>query len=100
MPPSSVSSMPFPVINEMFLGKVIGRVVATIKDQTLDGQRLLLVRRSVDRRTVVAVDAVGAGTGEQVYVCRGREASFAFIPELIPSDATIVGIVDQIDEDR
>ena len=40
---------------------------------------------------------VGAGAGERVYVCRGREASFAFSPEETPSDATIVGIVDNID---
>jgi hypothetical protein len=44
---------------------------------------------------VVAVDSVGAGFGERVYVCRGREASFAFSPAEVPSDATVVGIVDE-----
>lgn len=81
----------------MYLGTVTGRVVATIKNQTLEGRKLLLVRRSHDGRTVVAIDSVGAGFGEEVYVCRGREASFAFRPDEVPSDATIVGIVDQID---
>jgi microcompartment protein CcmK/EutM len=81
----------------MYLGTVTGRVVATVKNETLHGRKLLLVRRSHDGKTVVAIDSVGAGSGEQVYVCRGREASFAFRPDQVPSDATIVGIVDQID---
>jgi len=99
----------FPVRNEiqsrrlpktMYLGTVTGTVVSTVKDETLEGRKLLLVRRRHDGKTVVAVDSVGAGVGERVYVCRGREASFAFRPDSVPSDATIVGIVDLIDEDR
>ena len=58
---------------------------------------LLLVRRKHDGHTIVALDSVGAGTGEDVYVCRGREASFAFSPDDVPSDATVVGIVDAVD---
>lgn len=81
----------------MYLGDVIGRVVSTAKNETLEGRTLLLVRRLSDRRTVVAIDAVGAGAGERVYVCRGRESSFAFLPDLAPSDATVVGIVDSMD---
>jgi microcompartment protein CcmK/EutM len=45
---------------------------------------------------VVAIDAVGAGAGETVYVCRGREAAFAFKPEEVPTEATIVAIVDAV----
>lgn len=82
----------------MYLGTVAGRVVATVKNKTLEGRTLLLVRRRHDGKTVVAVDSVGAGYGERVYVCRGREASFAFRPDVVPSDATIVGIVDLVDE--
>jgi ethanolamine utilization protein EutN len=78
----------------MYLGTIIGSVVATVKNETLVGRKLLLVRRAHDGETVVAVDSVGAGVGERVYVCRGREASFAFRPDTVPSDATIVGIID------
>jgi ethanolamine utilization protein EutN len=80
----------------MYLGDVIGRVVSTVKDPGLAGRTLLLVRRLGDGVTVVAVDAVGAGAGERVYVCRGRESSFAFLPEISPADATVVGIVDLV----
>jgi ethanolamine utilization protein EutN len=81
----------------MFLGTVTGHLVATVKDPALVGRKLLLVRRRHDGQPLVAIDSVGAGVGEQVYVCRGREASFAFRPDLVPSDATIVGIVDAVD---
>ena len=81
----------------MYLGDVIGTVVSAAKNTSLLGRTLLLVRRLSDDKVVVAIDSVGAGTGERVYVCRGREASFAFSPEETPSDATIVGIVDSID---
>jgi len=81
----------------MYLGDVIGTVVSTAKNASLLGRKLLLLRRLSDGKIVVAIDSVGAGTGERVYVCGGREASFAFPPEGTPSDATIVGIVDSID---
>ncbi len=81
----------------MYLGKVIGRVVATVKNDVLHGKKLLLVRRLPSGPAVVAIDAVGAGAGETVYVCRGREAAFAFKPEEVPTEATIVAIVDHIE---
>ena len=59
----------------MYLGKVIGNVVCTIKDEALVGIRLMLVERLYGGGTVVALDAVGSGPGETVYVCRGKEAS-------------------------
>jgi len=80
----------------MNLGKVIGRVVCTDKNEVLEGKKLLLVRRLPHGTTVVAIDAVGAGAGETVYVCRGREAAFAFKPEEVPTEAAIVAIVDRI----
>lgn len=85
----------------MILGRVIGNVVATMKNASLEGQRLLLVQ-PIDRdgrdtgKAVVALDSVGAGAGETVYWCRGKEASFPFLPAEIPTEATIVGIVDTI----
>jgi microcompartment protein CcmK/EutM len=81
----------------MYLGKVIGRIVATIKDDALVGRKLLLIRRLPNGPAVVAIDAVGAGAGETVYVCRGREAAFAFKPEEVPTEASVVAIVDKIE---
>jgi microcompartment protein CcmK/EutM len=83
----------------MYLGKVIGRVVSTVKDPALVGRTLLLVRRLPNGPAVVAIDSVGAGAGETVYVCRGREAAFAFKPEEVPTEASIVAIVDSIERE-
>jgi microcompartment protein CcmK/EutM len=83
----------------MYLGKVIGCVVCSVKERVLEGKTLLLVRRLPNGPTVVAVDAVGAGAGETVYVCRGREAAFAFKPEEVPTEAAIVAIVDAIERE-
>jgi microcompartment protein CcmK/EutM len=81
----------------MYLGKVIGRVVSSVKNSSLESRTLLLIRRLPDGPAVVAIDAVGAGAGETVYVCRGREAAFAFKPAEVPTEATVVAIVDQIE---
>jgi len=85
----------------MLLGRVIGKVIATMKNASLDGQRLLIVQ-PLDRhgrekgKPLVALDSVGAGAGETVYWCRGREASFPFLPNEVPTEATVVGIVDSV----
>jgi len=65
------------------------------------GKKLLIVqpldRHGKDKgKPLVAVDSVGAGAGETIYWCRGREASFPFLPNDVPTEATIVGIVDSI----
>jgi ethanolamine utilization protein EutN len=83
----------------MYLGKVIGCVVASLKDEALEARTLLLVRRLPGGPTVVAVDAVGAGPGETVYVCRGREAAFAFKHAEVPTEAAVVAIVDHIERE-
>jgi microcompartment protein CcmK/EutM len=85
----------------MQLGRVIGTVVATMKDSRLLGQRLLVVQPLDSHgketgRPLVALDSVGVGAGETIYWCRGREASFPFLPDEVPTEATIVGIVDEI----
>ena len=85
----------------MLLGRIIGNVVCTMKDPALIGQKLLIVqpldRQGRDKgRPVIALDAVGAGAGETIYWCRGREASFPFLPATLPTEATIVGIVDSV----
>lgn len=86
----------------MQVARVIGDVVATMKDAGLHGHKLLLVQpltpdRQPAGRTLVAADAVGAGVGEHVFVVRGREASFPFLPAEPPVDCCIVGIVDHWD---
>jgi ethanolamine utilization protein EutN len=86
----------------MQLARVIGNVVATRKDGNLTGLKLLVVQPLTPRgepggRPIVAVDAVGAGVGEDVFFVRGKEASFPFLPAEPPVDAGIVGIVDRWD---
>lgn len=86
----------------MDLARVIGNVVSTMKDSGLKGRKLLLVQPidGAGRDTgqaLVAIDAAGAGAGERVFFVTGREASFAFLPDDVPADATIVGIVDTVD---
>ena len=83
----------------MQLARVIGTVVATVKNDSLEGRKLLVVQ-TLDRdlepigKPMVAVDAIGAGIGELVFWCRGKEASFPFKREDTPTDCTIIGIVD------
>jgi microcompartment protein CcmK/EutM len=81
------------------LARVVGNVVSTIKNPALEGKKILLVKH-IDEEGVttgsafIALDSVGAGAGELVYYVRGKEAGFPFLPDEVPSDATIVGIVD------
>jgi ethanolamine utilization protein EutN len=84
------------------IARVIGDVVATVKQPALDGHKLLVLQpvtpdRAPSGRTLVAADATGAGVGEHVFFVRGREASFPFLPAEVPVDACIVGIVDHWD---
>jgi ethanolamine utilization protein EutN len=86
----------------MYLAKVKGCVWCTAKNDTLDGKKMLVLQPLDAKlkprgKQLVALDAVGAGTGEIVYFCRGKEASFPWLPDETPIDATIVGIVDQVD---
>jgi ethanolamine utilization protein EutN len=84
------------------LARVIGEVVATVKDANLVGSKLLVIQPiaasgEAAGRTLVALDSVGAGVGEHVFFVRGREAAFPFYPAEPPTDASIVGIVDHWD---
>ena len=83
----------------MFLARVVGTVVATRKDPGLLGTKLLVLQPikndgTPSGKTLVAVDSVGAGVTEQVFYVRGREASVPFMPDEVPTDAAVVGIVD------
>lgn len=83
----------------MLLARVIGNVVSTMKDPALHARKILVLQpidsQGRDRGAkLLALDSVGAGAGERVYYCRGREASFPWYPDEVPTDTTIVGIVD------
>ncbi len=87
----------------MILARVIGRVVATIKCQGLEGVKFLIVQ-PLDKQLcpkgepVVAADGVAmAGVGELVYVIGGREAALALPKKFVPVDHSIVGIVDAVE---
>ena len=85
----------------MFPARVVGNVVATIKDPQLAGKKILVVQPvdSAGRHhgsKLLALDSVGAGAGETVYCCRGREASFPWWPDEVPTETTIVAIVDRV----
>ncbi len=85
----------------MILGRVAGTVVATRKDEKLEGKKLLLVK-TIDPETkkesgyVVAVDTVGAGAGEIVICVSGSSARMAAGLKDFPVDAAIIGIVDSL----
>src|SRR5215472_12106441 len=92
----------------MFLARVEGAVVATKKDASMSGRKLLLLRpQLVDEKdpakfrpgvnTIVAVDSVGAGVGELVLFCQGSSARLAPHLKDAPVDAVIIGIVDAVD---
>ncbi len=88
----------------MFLGKVIGTVVASQKEPSLDGLKLLVVRRlTIEGEDtsgyVVAADAVGAGLGEVVMIATGSSARQTRATDKRPCDAVIMAIVDVLELD-
>lgn len=83
----------------MYLGRVIGSVVAQQKVKGLEGVKFLIVQPLDDELehtgpTQVAVDTVQAGHHDLVYLVGSREAALACDPYFVPVDAAIVGIVD------
>ena len=86
----------------MQLARVLGEVVSIMKDPNLTGLKMLVLQPIAASgepagRTLVALDSVGAGVGENVFFVRGREAAFPFYPAEPPADATVIGIVDHWD---
>lgn len=93
----------------MFLARVTGQVVSTLKDKTLQGQKLMVVEplniKYDDQkkpaslgntgRAIVAIDVVGCGEGQLVLVVQGSSARMTEQTKNLPADAVIVGIVDQ-----
>jgi ethanolamine utilization protein EutN len=85
----------------LYLGRVVGTVVASVVAEGLAGQKLLLVQpldeRKVPRGGIeVAVDTVRAGPGEIVFLVGSREAALALDQSFVPVDAAIVGVVDVV----
>ncbi len=83
----------------MLLAKVVGTVVATRKEASLDGLKLLLVRPvsedgQVTGAPLVAADAVGAGPDEMVLVASGSSARQTLATDKRPVDAVVMAIVD------
>lgn len=93
----------------MFLARVTGHVVATQKDKSLSGQKLLVVEPlnvkyddagktpaalGNTNRAIVAIDSVGCGEGQLVLVVQGSSARMTEQTKNLPADAVIVGIVD------
>lgn len=85
----------------MKLGQICGSVVATVKDPALSGYGLRLLRpasgeESWSDRPIVAVDTIGVRDGDTVIWISAREATLALTDHILPTDAAIVGIVDQM----
>lgn len=85
----------------MFVGNVIGTLVAETKYETLKGVKLMLVQPLDDAMApkgepVVAVDSVGIGVGERAFCVLGKEAAMALDDPFAPVDVAIVGIVDEV----
>jgi ethanolamine utilization protein EutN len=85
------------------LGRVVGRVVATVRARDLDGEKLLVVQpldaaRRPAGPAVVACDVAQSGPGDLVVWVGGREAALALRRTFVPVDATIVGHVEQAPE--
>ncbi len=88
----------------MRIARVVGSAVATIKDPSLTGHKLLLVRGAdefgeLEPEVFVAVDVVGAGSGELVLVAEGSAARTVRTTDGQPVDAVIMGILDSLEVD-
>lgn len=87
----------------MIIGKVIGNVWATRKDENLNGFKFMVVEpldhssRDVNKSTFVAVDQIGAGVGETVLVVNGSSARRSLCQGDLPVDASIIGIIDKVE---
>lgn len=89
----------------MYLGRVVGCVWATQKNTAMEGQRLLVVQPVTPElepagKPLICTDWTGAGAGELIYWVRGREASHALLPAEVPTDTTIIAIVDELRVNR
>ncbi|OAA94719.1 EutN/CcmL family microcompartment protein [Clostridium coskatii] len=89
----------------MEIGKIVGNVWATKKDDDLNGLKFLIVKpidcySYYEGHTFIAVDSIGSGIGEIVLVVKGSSARVCLGKKYIPVDATIVGIVDNVEVEK
>jgi ethanolamine utilization protein EutN len=89
----------------MKLGKIIGRVVSTVKVESFEGLKLLLVQPMDEHLKpfgdpIVAVDTIQSNIGQIIYYETSREAGMVIETTLNPCDAAIVGIVDVINLEK
>lgn len=86
----------------MLMGRVVGQLVATVKDEGLEGYPLLLVDlvdahgRSKGKAPQIAIDRIGVGPGELVLLKQSKEAGLGLPRELVPADLGIVGKVESV----
>lgn len=85
----------------MFLGRVIGNVVATAKVETMEGFKLLLIQpldheQKPNGAPIIATDRVGVGSGELIFWEKSKEAILGLANPLVPSDASVVARVDSM----
>jgi ethanolamine utilization protein EutN len=86
----------------MNLGRVIGTIWATRKDENLSGAKMQILQpldhhQKKIGEPIIAIDTIGAGPGETVFYITAREAVLPYFRAMAPIDASIVGIVDTIE---
>ena len=80
----------------MIIGKVVGSVVSTRKNENLVGSKFMIVEPVEGKKEkIIAIDNIGAGIGEYVLVALGSAARIGCGKETAPIDAAIVGIIDE-----
>ncbi len=89
----------------MNVGRVTGRVWATRKSDNLEGKRMLFIQPMTFSGNeigdaIVALDTVDSGVGDTVIYVSSTEATIPFQPNLTPTDATIVGVIDRVDHEK
>jgi len=86
----------------MIIGKVVGNLWATRKDEKLNGLKFLIVKKQINKdayseELVIAVDNAGAGIEDEVLITTGSSARISLQGRDVPVDMVIVGIIDKID---
>ena len=86
----------------MFLGRIDGTVWATVKEERLKGIQLYIMQpidehENPQGESMIVVDTIGAGEGDLVYWVNSTEASLVVEDPFVPSEASVVGLVDRLD---
>ena len=86
----------------MIIGRIVGNLWATRKDEKLNGLKFLIVEKQINKdvfseELIVAADNAGAGIGDEVLITTGSSARLSIENKVVPVDMVIVGIIDKID---